>query len=281
MTRASGRSQAGSHWLRLREPADAAARSLELVDEIRRYVSTDRVVVHDLGSGAGSMGRWLAGQLSGPQHWVLYDRDAELLGEAEQNPPAGGSDGSPVTLAVRWRDVTRLEPGELKGATLVTASALLDVMTADELDRLVATCAAVGCPVLITLTVTGLVDLAPSDPFDDLVTEAFNAHQQRVTDAGKLLGPCAASAAVDAFTRHGLEVMARPSPWRLGPNDPALIVEWFTGWLGAATEQRPGLRAEARAYAKRRFAEVAAGRLAVTVHHQDFLVRRGMSPWHG
>ena len=38
-----------------------------------------RCVIHDLGCGTGSMGRWLAPRLPGPQHWVLHDRDADLL----------------------------------------------------------------------------------------------------------------------------------------------------------------------------------------------------------
>lgn len=56
-------------WLTLREPADAAARSIDLVDEVRSCLPTDgRVEIHDLGCGTGSMARWLAVQLHGPQH---------------------------------------------------------------------------------------------------------------------------------------------------------------------------------------------------------------------
>ena len=70
-------------WLALREPADAAARAADLVDRVRRRLAGDApAVIHDLGSGTGSMGRWLAPRLPGPQHWVLYDRDADLLARA-------------------------------------------------------------------------------------------------------------------------------------------------------------------------------------------------------
>ena len=71
------------------------------------------------------------------------------------------------------------------GASLITASALLDMMTADELQRLVASCARAGCPVLITLSVTGRVDLTPADPLDHAIADAFNAHQRRTTGAGQ------------------------------------------------------------------------------------------------
>ena len=53
-------------WLRLREPADAAARASDLVEPIRmRLPERGRAVIHDLGSGTGSMGRWLAPRLAG------------------------------------------------------------------------------------------------------------------------------------------------------------------------------------------------------------------------
>lgn len=271
---ASGRARAGPAWLRLRESADAAARSSELADEVRSLLSAEGgLVIHDLACGTGSMGRWLAPQLAGSQHWALYDLDVELLALASADPPAGASDGAAVTIETRRRDVTRLDAAELTGAALVTASALLDVMAAEELERLVAACAGVGCPVLMTLTVTGSVELTPTDPFDRRVAEAFNAHQRRTTDAGRLLGPQAFRAAVDGFTQRGRDVVVRSSPWRLGPADAALAAEWFTGWLAAACEQRPELMARAPSYARRRLDEAAAGRLGVTVHHQDLLVR--------
>jgi hypothetical protein len=270
----TGPVRASSEWLRLREPADGAARASELVEKVRSYLPTHGgATIHDLGCGTGSMARWLAVRLPGPQHWVMYDRDDELLTLAAADPPARASDGTPVTMETRRRDITRMELVELAGAALITASALLDIMTAEELERLVATCAGADCPVLIALSVTGRVEITPVEPFDQSVIDAFNAHQRRTTSAGKLLGPDAVGAAVDGFTRLGLEVVVRPSPWRLGPGHAALAAAWFTGWLAGACEQRPELRAHAPSYARRRLAEAAAGHLSVTVHHQDLLVR--------
>jgi hypothetical protein len=271
----TGQVRTAPEWLALREPADAAARAAELVEEIRGYLPpAGGITVHDLGSGTGSMARWLAPQLTGAQHWVLYDRDAELLTHAAADPPGAAADGAPITTRARLRDVTRLHPEELAGASLITASALLDVMTSDALERLVSSCAGVRCPVLITLSVTGCVDLSPADPFDRRVADAFNAHHRRTVGARRLLGPDAVGAAVDGFTRLGFDVMVRPSPWRLGPGRSALAVAWFTGWLAAASEQRPELAA-AISYRRRRLAEADEGRLSVTVGHEDLLVSPG------
>ncbi len=266
--------RASAEWLALRETADAVARAPDLVEEVRSYLPADDLaVVHDLGCGSGSMARWVARQLNGPQHWVMFDRDAELLTLAGANPPNAASDGAPVTIETRRRDITRLDPGELAGTHLITASALLDMMTSEELQRLVVTCAGADCPVLVALSVTGRVDLVPAHPFDQCVTDAFNAHQRRTTGAQRLLGPDAVGAAVDMFSRLDVALLVRPSPWRLGPWQRTLVARWFTGWLAAACELAPELRAEAIWYARRRLAQAAAGQLFVTVHHQDLLAR--------
>jgi hypothetical protein len=259
-------------WLALRERADAAARAADLADEVRRRLPDGgTVVIYDLGCGTGSMGRWLAPRLDRDQHWVLYDRDPDLLARAAEETSRSGGDGAAVTTEVRRRDVSRLDADDLAGASLITASALLDLMTADELTRSVEACVGAGCPVLLTLSVNGQVELAPSDPLDDLVADAFNAHQRRTAGDRTLLGPDAVEAAVEAFTRLGSDVLVRPSPWRLGPADAALAAEWFSGWFGAACEHRPELAAAAGPYSRRRQSEATAGRLGVSVGHVDLL----------
>ena len=260
-------------WLRLREPADAAARSRDLVERLRRHLPATgrRRVIHDLACGTGAMGRWLAPLLPGPQHWVVHDRDADLL-EVAADVPVSAADGATVVVETRWSDITQLGSDELAGATLITASAVLDLMTGDELAGLIGACAGAGCPVLLTLSVTGHVDLAPADPVDQRVAAAFDAHQRRTTAAGHLLGPDAVAAAVAEFRRLGADVLVRPSPWRLGAAQAELAAEWLSGWVGAACELETGLAAEADAYAQHRLTQARAGQLDVTVGHADLLV---------
>jgi trans-aconitate methyltransferase len=262
-----------ARWLALRESADAAARAGDLVDHLARWLpATGRPVIHDLGCGTGAMGRWLASLLPGPQRWVVHDRDADLLKVAAAEPPGPAANGAAVTLDAKQSDVTRLHSGDLADASLVTASALLDLLTEDELARLVAVCVDARCPVLLTLSVVGRVELSPADPLDRRVAAAFDAHQRRTTERGRLLGPDAAAVAVEQFTQLGADVLVRPSPWRLGVPQADLAAEWFTGWVGAACEQDVELVAEAGGYARRRLAQATAGRLAVTVDHADLLV---------
>ena len=266
-------SRVSVRWLALREPADAVARALDLAERLGRGLpATGRWVIHDLGCGAGAMGRWLAPLLPGPQHWVAHDRDTDLLEVAAAHLPGSAADGAAVTVEAKHSDITRLRAGDLAGATLITASALLDLLTEEELVGLIAVCVGSGCPMLLTLSVVGHVKLSPADRLDSRVGAAFDAHQRRVTERGRLLGPDAVALAVEQCSQLGAEVLVRPSPWRLGVSHANLAAEWFTGWVCAACEQKVELAAEAELYARRRLAQVAAGELAVTVYHADLLV---------
>jgi hypothetical protein len=266
------RTRVSADWLNLREPADAAARDRVLVEHLLRHLpATSCLVIHDLAGGTGSMGRWLAPLLPGPQRWVLHDLDADLLQVAAAELPGPAADGASVVVETRQSDVTQLHPDDLVDATLITASALLDLLTRDELAALIDVCAEARCAVLLSLSVVGRVDLAPADPLDSRVASAFDAHQRRVTARGRLLGPDAVAAAVEGFRRLGTEVLLRPTPWLLGAAEADLAAEWFTGWIRAACEQSPDL-ASTTGYARRRLAEARAGQLAVTVGHADLLV---------
>jgi SAM-dependent methyltransferase len=217
-------------WLGLREPADAAARARDLVALLPGPIRT----VRDLGCGTGSLGRWLAPQLPAPQHWIMADRDPALLAHAAANMPFEG-----VTVTTELRDVTALTAADLAGTDLVTCSALLDILTAEEVEALVRVCAEAGTPALFTLSVSGEVTLDPPRPADAEVTAAFNDHQRRVHAGRRLLGPDAPVVAVTSFEKAGAAVVTRPSPWRLGPESAALYAQWLRGWVGAAAQQRP------------------------------------------
>jgi len=256
-------------WLSLREPADHAARSRDLVQEVRAPRSNTGLIVHDLGCGTGSMTRWLAPQLPGPQRWVLHDRDHELLARAASGSPPVASDGSEVRIVTRPGDLTGLRADDLADADLVTASALLDLLTAREVEGIAQACVDAGCEVLFTLTVTGEVSLSPPHQLDETIRAAFNAHQRRTHRGRRLLGPNAVAQTAAAFTRRGAAISIQPSSWQLGPENVGLLVEWLTGWVSAACEQRQEFASLARGYLRDRLADAAAGRLRASVAHAD------------
>ncbi|TQS45991.1 SAM-dependent methyltransferase [Cryptosporangium phraense] len=257
-----------SSWLGLREPADAAARSQSLLSLLRPRLSGD-LLIRDLGTGTGSMQRWLAPQLPGPQRWILQDHDADLLAFAASQAATTASDGSAVTVMTRHADLTELTSGDLLSTSLVTASALLDLLSRDEVDRLAAACSSAGCPALLTLSVTGAVEFTPSDESDAEFADGFAAHLRSHVPGRELLGPDAGEYAAQAFASRGATVHVASTPWRLDSSHAALIDEWLRGWVAAAAAQRPSL--DATDYLTRRLDALATGELRVILHHTDLL----------
>lgn len=261
-----------SSWLDLREPADAAARATELVDVLRSHLTgvPDQVIL-DLGCGTGSMARWLAPRLGGRQHWIMQDHDADLLDFAAASIIGTGA---AITVETRQGDITKLTAADLDGVSLVTTSALLDLLDANDAGRIAAACAESGTPALFTLSVSGRAELTPAEPLDGPLNSAFNDHLRHHVAGRTLLGADAADAVSRAFTDRGATVQVVPSVWRLGPDQRTLTAEWLRGWVTAASTRLgrdAAVEHEIDDYLSRRLAQAAAGELTVTVHHADLL----------
>ena len=163
-------------WLALRAGFDAAARSRALDDRLSawsagRTLATGRpLAVVDLGAGSGNNRRYLAPRLPAAQAWTLVDADGALLATAARNDP---------TVAVRQADLAAdLEAALPDGTDLVTASALIDLVSAEWLQRLVARVEALGAALLVVLTYDGRTAWQPADPFDARVLVLVNRHQR-------------------------------------------------------------------------------------------------------
>ena len=253
-------------WLALREPADRRARASELLPPLRRWwTGRGASTVLDLGSGTGANLRYLAPRLPGAQRWTLVDHDAGLLARVEA--PAGE-----VRVRTVQGDLAETGLAEVPGAHLVTASALLDLVSEAWLTRLVDACADAGCGALFALTYDGTFDW-PGDreEADARVREAVNEHQRRMKGLGPALGPAAAPGARALFRERGYRTWLARSPWTLGPADADLALALVEGWVAAAAEQRPAEAAAVRAWGERKREVVAEAEFNLVVGHLDLL----------
>lgn len=294
-------------WLELREPVDHRSRAAELLPHLRQWWMGDtRASVLDLGCGTGSNLRYLAAELPAARTWTLLDHDAELLARirppghpaagARPTGPTAASDarptGSTAAPGDRPTDATAAPGGhpteldirpvqgdladeglaEVANARLVTASALLDLVSELWLRALVDACVEAGCGALFALSYDGAVawDGAP-DAFDEHVLDAVNDNQRTDKGLGSALGPAAASKAEKLFRERGYRTWLAASPWKLGPDDGELVLALIEGWVDAAVGQRPGAEEELRAWAERRRSSVSAGEASLTVGHLDML----------
>jgi hypothetical protein len=218
----------------------------------------------DLGAGTGANQRFLDQHLQGAQ-WLLVDNDRELLARAAALVGPGRSfETRVVDLA------TALASADLFGnRDLVTASALLDLVSEDWLLALARRCRDAQAAVLFALTYNGEMQCAPIEPEDEVVRELVNIHQQTDKGFGPALGPGAAEAAARAFDEVGYEVWRATSDWELGPDCALLQVQLIEGWTQAAEAIAPERATVLRGWKTRRLAHVAAGRSHVVVGHED------------
>jgi hypothetical protein len=267
--------EVSGEWLALREPEDADARSRDLALSAAALLPEGPIVIHDLGSGTGSMMRWLAPLLPGPQTWILHDWNAGLLEQAIDGVRPRDRDNAAISVQSQTGNLAELRPAEIAGASLVTASALLDVLTSGETRAIVNACVGARVPALFSLSVSGDVRLSPRDELDGAFEHAFKAHQIREAASRQQLGRYGAPVARGLFAQAGWQERQSTTVWRLDHRRPLLLSEWFSGWVDAAVEQNPALRAEATRYRQLRASQIERGELAAEVSHVDLLAWPG------
>jgi hypothetical protein len=256
-----------SKWLALRATADTAARSTTLTKTVADLLAHNQPLrILDLATGTGSNLRYLAPRLPVPQEWLVVDRDAALLAEVPGGMTPGGRD---IRIETRCQNLAVLDGDMFAGRQLVTASALLDLVSDAWLRLLADRCRAAGAAVLFALTYNGGSRCSPTEPEDDVVRDLLNRHQRTDKGFGPAAGPDAAECAAKAFAGVGYRVSREASDWELSSREGELQRHLIEGWAGAALELAPEESAMIRDWLNRRLAHVAAGRSHIVVCHED------------
>lgn len=275
-------------WLRLREPADTAARSGELARAIADALAgCEQVQVLDLATGTGANLRHLIPHLPPRQHWLVADRDPALLARLTEltaswagdrgyhvDAQAGGcvirGERLECHVETRQGDLGSLAASDLfAGRHLVTASALLDLASESWLRELAARCRTVGAAALFALTYNGHSSCSPAEPEDDVIRDLLNQHQHSDKGLGGFAaGPDAAECAIRCFAEAGYRVRSEATDWSLGPAEHQLQRELIEGWADVAVEMGFDPSTVGR-WRDRRIAHLEVGRSHIVVGHLD------------
>ena len=272
-------------WLALREPHDAASRSTALAHALARALPP-RPRLIDLGAGTGSLFRWLAPILAGPQSWTLADADRALLmrafGDIAAWAAARGlatttSGGALLvhTRAGAWRIEAEIVDlaGPLAELRLnrhdaVVCSALLDLVSSDWINRLAAI---LKKPLLACLSVDGSDAVRPAHPLDRTVFAAFRRDQQRNKGLGVALGARAPIILHAALRARGFTVHSAITDWRIRTEATNLLDMLVASHAEVAAHRLPSRRDAIRDWARLRARQIDQGRLAMRIGHRDSL----------
>lgn len=283
-------------WLDLREAVDHRSRAVAALE--RQLPRRDRWRALDLGGGTGSNLRYLMPRLGGRQHWWLIDNDPRLLAAAGQRLVRWAADqgfacavdgatpgpssprrwtridieGADWQATIEPRRIDLERPGFLSALAgddeaidLVTASALLDLVSLDWLATLVDWCARQRVAMLISLSYDGRVEWSPVLPDDVATVAALERDQRRDKGMGLALGSEAVSRLRARLAARGLREVAGASDWDLGASGPdAAIQRRLIGDWAALTEPAVASRWQAA-----RVALLEAGQSRLRVGHLD------------
>jgi hypothetical protein len=259
-------------WLALREPADRRARSRELATLLAAWFADRPPIgsahIIDLGCGSGANRRYLAPLLPVRQHWTCVDDDAALLRLATVRSQDGNaSEGLQLDLA------TRVESLAGRGAALITASALLDLVSRAWLERLLAPAVRGTAALLFALNYDGRMHFQPAHAQDSLVAASFATHQQGDKGFGPALGSDALAVLTQLLAGSGLSLHRAPSDWQLDARDAAdaaLLAPLLEGIARAAGERSADGGASG-AWLAARLGQVRDGTLRAIIGHEDLL----------
>lgn len=272
-------------WLALREPHDAAARSMALAEMLsQRLPARPRLI--DLGAGSGSMFRWLAPIIARAQAWVFADADNELLGRAlDDTADWAAAQGWSVSGPGRallihaptgtWRIETRrvdlsasLPDIGLATVDAVTCSALLDLVSAAWVERLAER---LSTPLLACLSVDGRDQFLPASPYDGVIRSLFRRDQIRDKGFGAALGVRAPAVLHAALEARGFDIHGAASEWRIEPRAPDMLRALITSHADICTFQDRAQRAAIAEWEEMRLEQASRGRLRVRIGHRDCL----------
>jgi hypothetical protein len=166
-------------------------------------------------------------------------------------------------------------PALFAGRDLVTASALLDLVSDAWVSALAGQCSAAGALALFTLSYDGRITFHPDDAADERVRALVNRHQRTDKGFGPALGPDAARVTADRLRACGYAVHVDRSDWVLSPAHGELQRELIEGWTSSAIAVAPADASRLREWRARRLALLETGESALVVGHEDIAAIRG------
>lgn len=219
-------------WLDLRESYDRRALNADVMEAIAHWgASLGRPLrVVDLGCGTGAAYRHLQDRLPATTRWTAVDGDTTLLDHAVARTQA---------TPLRCNLAIGLSFIPFNAFDLVTASAFIDLVSGDWLDRLIGLLTKNQCAVWLPMTATDRRQWMPPLDEDARIIGLFNSHMKSDKGFGPALGCDAAGYAEKKLADAGYKVVAGDSDWVLEQRSADLQLALLHGYREALIEIAP------------------------------------------
>lgn len=258
-------------WLALREPYDGIARSgapMQLLKAWSREKS--ELSIADLGSGTGANLRAISPHFACRQKWALLEWDPVLV-EQGQLLQVGQIPNYCHVHYIACDLATDLETAVPLRVDLVTASALIDLVSEAWLDRLLDLVRSRHCALYLTLSYNGEMSWEPVDQFDAEAHRLFEEHQRRDKGMGPALGGNAAAHLIAQLRGKVGRVQTGASDWLFGPADKDIQLSLLETIVRAGKEVDQGLSSALDHWLTIRRKFIEEGQSHCRVGHQDLL----------
>lgn len=227
-------------WLDAREPEDLASRCKSIIRTIdRHFCGFEQLNILDIGCGTGSTMRAVLPYLTSVQHWNFVDHNSELL-DLARHRNTKFIDNTPHTMKFQQQNLAENYDYICEKKHIVTASALLDLVSKDWLHGLVGKLNECSCSFYGAHTVSGMIEIVPGNKMDDEIFAAFHLHHQTDKGFGPALGQDANHCAKSAFENQGYVTHVSRYQWGtqniLTENRRDLYPQFVTGIADAVME---------------------------------------------
>lgn len=279
-------------WLQERYPFDAEARNKPLESKVlAHFANQEEIILVDVGAGTGSNCLYFIEQLSQNQKWYLIEQNEalekatirRLKDFAAYHKYDFDRKKNTVTIqSIKKKIVVTIINGsllnlpnlvDLKQVDLVLANAVFDLFSKTQIEAFVNIIVDNQLAFYPTLNYEGMAFL-PSDPFDEVFIDQYNAHMERPQDFGEALGKNASQYMVELFAAKKCPTNTAESIWQIEPDDIKMhyyLLNFMENALGELN-LAPAMQANFEKWVQRKKDLIITRQQRLEISHLDIFV---------
>ncbi len=275
-------------WLNTRFAFDQQSLNGELMNKVVSDMNNlnSLIKIVDLGAGTGSGFFHLFPKFSLPQQWTFIEKDKNLLQPTEERLQEFCqrnnfkfnkiknkkyeiiSEDKFCAIEIVNQSIQNAVKNNLfLGNNLITAFALFDLFTKEELINFVQKISPLKIPLYFVLNFSAM-EFFPSTENNEYYSKQYEGHMQREKQEGRSLGKEAVNWLPKLFKKQNWEVVSRKGKWQIDKNENKMMWNFKLNFMKNALEEMPLEKTKLKAWLEEKFNPNLEER--IEVYHKDF-----------